>query len=223
MISGTIISVVLTKEMIYLLSDGRLVNNEKKEIISESHSKIHWLSKYAGLLVAGKYMPKVPNQVREIIKFRKLLFIDEIVEHVENIFIPKWEELIKTFPPDTIKEARAFAFITGFDKKYNPRLFYIDSCSSPIFKIQEGMLFRDNEILECSIMANHPPANIDVSQTFIDILTLKSKGGMQTFSAILESFNYVKEQLSMEVLGIGGKTFASVIDKSNGFLDINFQ
>lgn len=62
MVEGTLIAAFITRDSVYLLSDGRVINTDTGQV-HNTHSKVHKLSERCGLLVAGAYMPKLPGTI----------------------------------------------------------------------------------------------------------------------------------------------------------------
>lgn len=216
---GTLISTIITKENIYLFSDGRTVNLDNGEI-NNLHTKVHRLSKFCGLLVAGVYMPDLPSQVSTIASSNNLIYANQIADVVQKVISKIWEYLENNNPPDKIAASRAFAFICGYDNLFIPRLYYVDSQTTPKFTIKERFLFSEKTDLEIAAMSTGSGEFENPTQMLTDSILKLYKYNSVIENVFLDSFDSVKEELAKSYPKIGGNTFASKINKILGYTKI---
>ncbi|NOR11960.1 MAG: hypothetical protein GQ545_01775 [Candidatus Aminicenantes bacterium] len=143
--NGTLLTTIITKNHIYLSSDGIAVDSRTDEIISIDLSKVHKISDSVGVLIGGIWIHDFDAQIKESREFEELSDVVSVANAVEQILKQAWEKL------KSKKDRRMFVLIVGYDKNKSPRLFYIDSQQH--FLINERKLFQDSEInVELCIM-----------------------------------------------------------------------
>jgi hypothetical protein len=210
MLEGTLIAAFITRDSIHLFSDGRVINRETRQI-SNTHSKVHHLSAHCGMLVAGVYMPALPTAVSRIAAERRQAFADQVAPIVRQEMRASWQILEHREAPERIRQARAFAFVTGFDAHELPRLFYVDNRSVPSFALQERPLFGRGCNLEIGAMSTGSGELEDLSAMFTSEIQARLPLQATLAQVLEESFDCVKNRLAGQYESIGGRGFRSTI------------
>jgi len=216
-ITGTLIAVVYFNTNFYLLSDGRLVDSRNMSVISNSHSKLHKLTNYSAMLTAGRYLNNLAPEIARLCSNGPHIYVDDVINLAKTEIKRQWEELIKRINVQ-YKQEKFFCFIVGFDKKHNPRIFYIDNQTTPPFDIQERQLTFEIEIAAIS----HGSGN-SIENPSSEIASYLNQNIQSNYfiknpqKVILEAFNQTLRKLSTINLFCGGKTFLSIIDLTHGY------
>jgi hypothetical protein len=206
MLKGTLIAAFLTPDSVHLFSDGRVINTNTGQRYNR-HSKVHKLSERCGLLVAGVYMAKLPTMVSKIAMERDTPYVDQIALIVNQEMANTWRLFEERESPDRVNQARAFAFIVGFDSRNRPRLFYTDNKSNPPFHLQERPLFADGKDLEMGAMSTGSGEIENPSSMLTAEIQTRLPVRTSLQQLLLTSFDGVKNILASQYEGIGGDTF----------------
>lgn len=212
MVEGTLIAAFITRDSVYLLSDGRVINTDTGQV-HNTHSKVHKLSERCGLLVAGAYMPKLPGTVSKIAEERGMPAVEQVAPIVRQEMEATWKLLENRESPESIYRARAFAFVVGFDSCNEPRLFYIDNKSEPAFRLQERHLFGDGNNIEIGSLSTGSGEIEDPSGMLSEEIRARLPIRDSLQQLFIASFNGVKNVLSSQYERIGGETFLLTLNK----------
>lgn len=207
---GTLITAFVTHGFVLLLSDGRVVNTETEQVFND-HSKVHVLTDKSGLLVAGVYMPRLPLDVSRIASERGMSCVDQVAPLVKDEMEATWSLLESEVSPEQIAQARAFAFVSGFDSIRQPRLFYIDNRSNPPFSLQERTLFEESNDVEIGAMSTGSGDLENPSSMLVAAIQSRLPLTVPLEEALTSSFNDVKVALASQYERIGGETFYHVV------------
>jgi len=220
---GTLIATFITKNKIYLLSEGRVID-KRDGTIRDDWSKIHKINNQVGMLVAGIYVPNLRDDIIRNCKERNLTSVKDVANISSLVLQEIWKQF--TANPenkDKIKNVRIFVFLIGFDENKAPHLFYIDNMSEPKFKLQERALFQSGCELEIGAMSHASGKTEDPSAILLKYITpyITPKGKQIDLKRILYSaFNSTKKELAEKSRQIGGKTFFVEIEIKNGYKDL---
>jgi len=163
------------------------------------------------MLVAGVYMPTLPMTVSQAVARRGEPFVDQVARIVRQEMEARWRILEQREPPERVRQARAFAFVVGFDASESPRLFYIDNKSNPPFVLQERRLFGAGNNLEVGAMSTGSGELDDVSGMLGAEIGARLTAQITLDRLLTESFDQVKDRLAERYESIGGTTFSLVI------------
>lgn len=220
---GTLIATFITKNKIYLLSDGRVIN-KIDGTIRDDWSKIHKINNRVGMLVAGIYVPNLRDDIIRNCRERDLTSVKDVANISSLILQEIWNQY--TANPEykeKIKNIRIFVFLVGFDENNVPHMFFLDNMSEPRFKLQEKALFEVGDELEIGAMSYASGETENPSGMLIKYLTpyINSKGKQIDLKrSIYSAFNSTKKELAEKTQQIGGKTFFAEIDIKNGYKDL---
>jgi len=219
---GTLVCTVITLKRIYLFSDGRV--NDKGEIISDEHSKVHQITKFTGMLTAGMFLkPLIPTTINEC-KKKNLIFAEDVVQIAALVLREIWNhnlELMESREKD--EKMKIFAFVAGYSKEKVPKLYYLESNSSPRFVINERLLFRSGKEIEIGSIVSDETTQDSTDLMMNNIVQLRKrikakKVGKKKLSKVFRSaFDATKKQINSENNLVGGKTFTGTIDPLFGF------
>jgi len=212
MLEETLIAAFLTRESVYLFSDGRVINTDSGKIYNR-HSKVHKLSKRCGLLVAGAYMPELPSTVSKVASKRHMPYVEQIAPIVCQEMKSTWQLLENRESPERIRKARAFAFVAGYDSDNEPRLFYIDDKSIPPFFLQKRELFKGGIDLEIGSLSTGSGELEDPSGMLTQEIRARLPVQQSLYQILLASFNRVKNALASQYEKIGGETFCLILNR----------
>jgi hypothetical protein len=221
---GTLIATVITKNLIYLFSDGRLINKERG-VINDNWSKIHKINDLVGMLVAGQYIQHLRDDIIRNCQRRNLKSVKDVAEITSLVLKGTWNNIAANPEyKEKISEIKIFAFIVGFDASASPHLYFVDSMSSPMFRLQERLLFLGGEDLEIGAISyesgiKENPSNMLINQ-IIPHRNLINRKEFELKDILLRAFNDIKNELSKNHSSIGGQTFFAVIDNKKGFKNI---
>jgi hypothetical protein len=165
------------------------------------------------MLVARVYMPMLPTTVSQTAAQRRQPFVDQVAWIVRHEMEASWRIIELRELPERIRQARAFAFVAGFDVNESPRLFYIDNKSNPPFLLQERPLFTTGNDLEMGAMSTGSGELEDPSSMLAAEIQVRLPLQMTLHRLLEESFNHVKDTLAAQYESIGGRTFSLVISR----------
>jgi hypothetical protein len=221
---GTLIAAFLTRDEIFLASDGRVIHNKTGQIHND-WSKVHQINKYVGMLTAGAFIPPFKDAVVRNCNDRNIRTVEGVVQVASLILTEFWRSNVERIKQSgRLDEFRVFVFIAGFDVNNCPRLFYLDNMSKPKFSIQVRQLFQNGHDFEIGALSTGSGQEEDPSGLLTQEINcrIQQLGIIPNLSLILYSaFSLVKDKLSKTNSRIGGKTFLSKIDRTDGFKDIS--
>jgi len=212
MLKGTFIAAFLDRNSVHLFSDGRAINIKTGHVYND-HSKVHKLSEHCGLLVAGIYMPDLPTTVSKIATERDTPYVEQVAPVVRQEMEATWRLLGERVSPDRLSQARAFAFVAGFDSRNRPCLFYIDDKSKPPFHLQERPLFIGGNDPEIGALSTSSGELENPTDMLIAEYHARLPVRTSLHHLLLASFNGVKNDLASQYEGIGGETFYLIFNK----------
>jgi hypothetical protein len=208
--NGTLLTTIITKDHIYLFSDGIAVDSRTDEIISTDLSKVHKISDLVGVLTGGVYIDDLDAQIRKGRNFDELNDVVSVANVVEQILKQNWEKL------KSKKDRRIFVLIVGYDKSNSPRLFYIDSQQH--FLNNERELFQDSENnVELCIMPhkNSIPNDWKLLRDYIE--NERKINPNNIHQCMINAFSSLAKDYSKVDDHIGGKIFCEILNKPNKF------
>jgi len=217
-LSGSLITVFTVKDRIYLFSDGRVTDSVTGQVIGEQ-SKVYKISKYSGMLTAGRYLPRLHGIIIEKGKKNRCLYVEDYLTIFETALKTQWKWLIQRLEEeDDINDVRVFIFLAGYGRDRQPRLFYFDSNNN--FEIQERRLFQKSVDIEIGSMT-HNSGNMSSATGIVSKMLKKHISEHRTNNGYLNlfylSFEDAKKKLSKMHHSIGGKTYYSIIDPVMGY------
>jgi len=219
---GTLVAAFVTKTEIVLASDGRIVNSGDGSVVRDDWSKVHRLSERVGMLTAGRDLPGLLQRVRAKLKLARQVSttISETIGALRAALQEEWAS-VGVASSRSGTSGRAFVFVAGFDEHGAPRLFYLDSQSSPVFRVTEMPLFieaRDLEIGAIATGMEHQDPSATIVKHLDGLQTRQP--GLDLHRLLLGAFNATKAELASRNSRIGGLTFAATIDLQKGFREI---
>jgi len=213
---GTLVATFITPAKIFLFSDGRVINRDTKEILND-FSKVHTLTKSAGMLTLGEYMPTLKKDIQKNCELMKIEYVNDVAAITEQILKQIWEnsrqvyEDAKKYNLDGIT---IFVFVTGFDKHKKPHLYYFDSRSETPFAIKEHPLFTTGNEIEIAAMSSGSGHTEDPVGILSNYIT-KNLVDKPLEEVLNKAFDFTKDSIGKNNDKIGGETFYASID-SNG-------
>jgi len=221
---GTLIAAFLTKNAIFFASDGRVIDSNSGKV-HNNWSKVHRINNYVGMLTDGAYLKHLKDDIVRNCNEKDSSSADGVAQIASLLLKEIWHLNFNRIEREgKLNEVRIFIFLAGFDNTKRPRLFYMDNMSDPIFKIQERQLFQSGRDLEIAAMSTGSGQNENPSELLTSEIkkSLQSLSGDYNLSQVLySSFGATKDQLSVTNSQIGGETFFSKIDISNGYQDLS--
>jgi len=222
---GTLIAAFFTKDEIFLASDGR-VNNIDNGEVHDDWSKVHQINKSVGMLTAGACTPTLATDIINNCKSRGIETVDEVAKIAHLVLKEIWRLNVDMFEREgKLDDIRIFIFLAGFDAHSQPRLFYLDNMSDPIFTIQERNLFQTATDIEIAALSTGSGEEENPSAMLAaDIRNNLSSNNAKQNSlpmALHSAFNSTKDRLSNRNSSIGGQTFFSRLSVSSGYQDIS--
>jgi hypothetical protein len=216
-VEGTLVAAFVTRGEIVLCSDGRVVNAGDGAVVRDDWSKVHKISDRIGMLTAGRDLPNLMPHLGAKLGRHARAPLGETLTMLRTTLREEWAA-IAAASSRSGGHGRTFVFLAGFDETGAPRLFYLDSQTTPAFQPTEMPLFDDARDLEIGAIATGT-GNQDPSATIV-----KHLGGLQTrqptlglHPLLLGAFNATKAELAVQNKRIGGLTFAAAIDRQSGF------
>jgi hypothetical protein len=158
-------------------------------------------------------MPSLPTTVSKIAMERGTPYVQQVAPIVRHEMEAMWRLLGERVSPDRFSQARAFAFVAGFDSCNRPRLFYIDDKSKPPFHLQERPLFIDGNDLEIGAMSTGSGELENPSGMLTAEIQVRLPVRTLLHQLLLASFDGVKNALSSQYERIGGDTFYLIFNK----------
>jgi hypothetical protein len=130
---GTLVAYFATRDEIFLFSDGRAIDHAGGAI-HDDWSKVHYINERVGLLEGGIYIPNLASDVARECRERKTWSADEVAEIASERMKRAVAELIGRSPDSAaLRNARFYIIVAGFDRRERPRVFLIDSQTTPCF------------------------------------------------------------------------------------------
>jgi len=209
--TGTLIAAFVTRTEILLCSDGRVVNSASRETVRDDWPKVHRLTDQAGLLTAGRDLPRLREQFAAKLGSQRLDAVSAVATVVRGALEAEWSAIATS--SGQAPAGRAFAVVAGFDADRASRLFYMDSASRPAFLLQPVSLFAGGQELEVFAISSNIDANEDVSSRLVRHLDAlaKQQPGADRRRLMLAAFEAAKQELGARNRTIGGQTFAAVL------------
>jgi hypothetical protein len=215
--TGTLIAAFVTRSEILLCSDGRVVNSATRETVRDDWPKVHRLTDQAGLLTAGRDLPRLRDQFAAKLGSQRLEQVSAIATVLRGALEAEWSA-IATSSGQT-PAGRAFAVVAGFDADRTARLFYMDSASRPAFLLQPVSLFGAGQELEIFAISSNLDANEDVSSLLVRRLDAlaRQQPAPDRRGLMLSAFEAAKQELGARNRTIGGRTFGAVITRGGRY------
>lgn len=214
---GTLVCNVVTPWKIYLFSDGRV--NEKGKIISDDHSKVHKITKFAGMLAAGMYLkPLVPTLIKEC-EAQALTFVEDVVQIASVLLQKIWKDNLKSMEKrEEEDKMKIFTFVAGYSKNKIPKLYYLESTSTPRFGIIERPLFKGGNDVEVGAVVSAGTTKDVTALISKHIMRIRETTKINNLEKVFrKAFDATKQEINAENQLVGGKTFFGIIDLINGF------
>jgi hypothetical protein len=216
--SGTLIAAFLLRDQVFLFSDGRVIDADSGQV-HDDWSKVHHLAPMVGMLTAGHYVPHLRDDICRNSSERNVSTVDGVANIAGLVLSETWRRF-ESAPENAAKIAlaRVFVFIAGFDAHAEARLFYLDSTSTPRFRLQERSLFSPGRDLEIAAMSTGSGATENPSALLINEVQTRLRSQVD-FDVLCSAFDATKAELAKTNDRIGGVTFAAVVDRRTGFRD----
>lgn len=202
--TGTIIATVYTPNKIYLFSDGRSTEFGTDKIISNNRNKIYKISEKCALLCAGIRISELKDQIINISKKNKAIYVTDIAKYTSEYLIEYWRNLLlfNKNNPQYTNNIRIFIVVCGYDKEHHQREYLLDNISTKPFKIQEHKK-SNSPIGDVLFMGGDKK----YSSVFFNKLSTTSMND----NSIKKAFDDTKDIISSEDIGIVGQTFEAII------------
>ena len=214
---GTVVCSVITQKKIYLFSDGRV--HKDGNIVADDHSKVHKATNFTGILTAGMYLePLVPTIVDEC-KAQELYYVEEVVQVTALVLKKIWDDNLSLMEKrEKEEEMKIAAFVAGFSRNIEPRLYYLESNSNPRFAILQRPLFKSGNDVEIGALVSAETKH-DATTLMIKHVQriLKKSNNRNLYEVFRSAFDSTKEEISSDNRLVGGYTFVGIIDPTFGF------
>ena len=218
--SGTLIAALVTRSEILLCSDGRVVNSVDRETVREDWPKVHRLTARAGLLTAGRDLPSLRDRFAEKLGLQRPEAVSAVATVLRGSLEAEWGAMAAR--SGRLPAGRVFAIVAGFDADRTPRLYYMDSATTPAFLMQTVPLFEAGQDLEVFAIASNLDRREEASALLVrhlDSLARQQPGGERR-DLMLRAFDGAKQELAQRNPTIGGVTFAAAITPEGGYVAV---
>lgn len=219
-LSGSFIATFITKNKIFLFSDGRLTNTQTG-VVNDSTSKVHELTRQVGMLAAGSHMPYLGSHIAEVCAHEGIVFVHGVVDITKLALETIWRDFSeRPDNRDKVEDVRIFVFVSGFDSSMTPHMYYLDNMSNPRFKPQHRVLFQAGNDLEIGAISTGSGENVNPSSILTKQIEsqIKTARGKYNLEEVLHlTFDSTKAELGIKNNWIGGDTFIAEIEAASGF------
>jgi hypothetical protein len=218
--TGTLIAAFATQSEILLCSDGRVVNSANRATVRDDWSKVHRLTDRAGLLTAGRDLPRLREVFAARLGAQRPDMVSAVATVLRGSLEVEWSAM--AIQTGRTPAGRAFAVVAGFDAGGEARLYYMDSATRPAFLTQTVPLLNAGQDLDVFAIASNLDVNEDVSALLVRHLDIrvKQQPGANRRALMLAAFDAAKDELAGKNTTIGGVTFAAAITLADGYLAV---
>ena len=215
--TGTLIAAFVTRTEILLCSDGRVVDSVSRSTVRDDWPKVHGLTTRTGLLTAGRDLAGLRDQFVMKLGTQQPEAVSAVATVLRGSLEAEWRALgARSGRPPA---GRVFAVVAGFDTDGAPRLFYMDSGTTPSFLMQPVPLFGAGQALEVFAIATNSSVREDISALIVRNLDalVRQQPGAERRPLMLAAFEAAKRDLSARNPTVGGRTFASIVTPERGY------
>jgi hypothetical protein len=215
--TGTLIAAFVTRTEILLCSDGRVVDSVSRSTVRDDWPKVHGLTTRTGLLTAGRDLAGLREQFVTKLGAQQPEAVSAVATVLRGSLEAEWRELAGR--SGRRPAGRVFAVVAGFDAGRAPRLFYMDSATTPPFLMQPVHLFGAGQGLEVFAIATNSSVREDISALLVRNLDalVRQQPGAEHRTLMLAAFDAAKRELGVRNPTVGGQTFASTITPARGY------